>query len=215
MNQSESHILKWAVLPYLLLLTACASSPKLLSPPSSSVSSPEVDEPIYIETSVPNETLSSPPAEIMLREEVAEWVGTPFVYGGTNQTGLDCSAFVKTLYKDLFDLTIPRTTAQQVQLGFDVPLDELRAGDLVFFLPPSKSRHVGICLNRREFAHASTSQGVTISQLSDQYWRNSYWTSRRIIPDTHPIWALTEAPNSAAIEQHPQEQQRTRRRIGW
>ena len=59
-------------------------------------------------------------------------------------------------------------------------IDHLLPGDLVFFHPPNKIRHVGIYLGRGEFAHASTSTGVTISQMNSTYWRNAYWTARRV-----------------------------------
>jgi cell wall-associated NlpC family hydrolase len=46
---------------------------------------------------------------------------------------------------------------------------------------PGKNHHVGIYLNRGKFAHASSSQGVTISRLDDGYWLRSFRTARRIL----------------------------------
>jgi cell wall-associated NlpC family hydrolase len=100
--------------------------------------------------------------------------------GGTRKSGVDCSGFVQRIFNDLFNITLPRSTALQVQTGIAVSIRHLRPGDLVFFHPPDKVRHVGIYLGRGEFVHASTSKGVTISRLNAAYWRNSYWTARRI-----------------------------------
>jgi cell wall-associated NlpC family hydrolase len=100
--------------------------------------------------------------------------------GGNNRSGIDCSGFVRRIFKDLFNVRLPRSTALQVNTGCKVSKDQLKAGDLVFFHPPNKIRHVGIYLGRGEFAHASTSKGVTISRLNTTYWRKAYWTARRV-----------------------------------
>lgn len=220
MHQSVTTVFKWALFASLVLTTACASSSKLSTYPSSSTYPSETGEVSYVETSVPSVTDHSSHIDMTLRAEVADWRGTPFRYGGTDHNGLDCSAFVKTLFKDLFNVGMPRTTEQQVRLGIEVPPDALRAGDLVFFLPSNKTRHVGVYLSQGEFAHVSTSQGVTISHLSDQYWRDSYWTSRRILPDVPPSWASVEPSepiirSSAVVTRQREEQRPEARRIGW
>jgi lipoprotein Spr/probable lipoprotein NlpC len=117
--------------------------------------------------------------EQRLRSEVREWVGTPHRMGGETRRGIDCSGFVQRMYKDIFQHNIPRSTSQQVRAGQRVDKKQLRPGDLVFFKIPYKGRHVGIYLGRKEFAHASTSKGVMISSLGQEYWSTSYWTARR------------------------------------
>jgi len=123
--------------------------------------------------------LDSAPLEQRLRFEVQEWVGTPHRMGGVNREGIDCSGFVQRLYKDIFQQNIPRSTSRQVRSGQPVDKKQLRPGDLVFFKIPYKGPHVGIYLGRKEFAHASTSKGVMISSLGQEYWSTSYWTARR------------------------------------
>ena len=108
-----------------------------------------------------------------------QWVGTPHRMGGATRKGTDCSGFVQHLYRDIFQQKIPRSTAQQIRAGQLVVKKQLRPGDLVFFRIPYKGPHVGIYLGREDFAHASTSKGVMISSLEDDYWRTSYWTARR------------------------------------
>ena len=121
------------------------------------------------------------PMEQRLRSEVRQWQGTPHRMGGTTRQGIDCSGFVQRVYRDILSRRIPRSTALQVKSGYAIGKNQLRTGDLVFFNVPSKGRHVGIYLSRAEFAHASTSKGVTISSLEDSFWRDTYWTARRYL----------------------------------
>jgi len=103
--------------------------------------------------------------------------------GETGHSGIDCSGFVQRIYRDLFGLQLPRTTADQVQYAKKIPDQRLKAGDLVFFRPSENVRHVGIYLGEGEFAHASKSDGVMVSRMDDPYWRGVYWTSRRVMPE--------------------------------
>lgn len=124
---------------------------------------------------------TTPSREAQLRAEVRRWQGTPHKIGGTSRKGVDCSGFVQQLYLAVFHRSIPRSTILQVQSGRSVKLSQLSPGDLIFFKPPYKVRHVGIYLGEGQFAHASTSKGVMISNLSKAYWRNCYWTARRYL----------------------------------
>jgi cell wall-associated NlpC family hydrolase len=119
--------------------------------------------------------------EERIREEYKRWKGTRHRLGGTGSRGIDCSGFVKAVYKDLFSLDLPRTTKSQVKQGHSIPFKELRAGDLVFFQPPTYPRHVGIYLGASEFVHASKNKGVTLSKIDKTYWGKYYWTARRIL----------------------------------
>ena len=111
--------------------------------------------------------------------EAERWKGVPHRWGGTTQRGIDCSALVQTLYRDVTGVRLPRTTRAQVRTGDRVRKRDLQPGDLVFF-HLEKSRHVGVYLDNGRFVHASSSQGVSVSNLSDSYWTNRYWTARRI-----------------------------------
>lgn len=119
--------------------------------------------------------------EVRIRSVVDAWGETPYLYGGIDRDGLDCSAFMQVVYRDVFDIDLPRSTAQQVREGQPVARAQLSPGDLVFFRPAYKQRHVGVYLSRGDFAHVSSSQGVTVSNLDEQYWQRSYWTARRIV----------------------------------
>lgn len=121
-------------------------------------------------------------SEQRLRAALKPWEGTPYRWGRADHKGIDCSGLVMRLYGDVFSMQLPRTTEEQMGLGRPVPRTGLRAGDLVFFSLRKKAYHVGICLNNREFAHASTSLGVTISGLQDPYWERAFLTARRVVP---------------------------------
>ncbi len=148
-----------------------------------------------------------------LRLAVERWHGTPYRLGGTQQNGIDCSGFTQALFDEVFGLRLPRTTLDQVKEGEPVERSELVEGDLVFFQLPQKGRHVGVYLSRGEFAHASTSEGVTVTPLAAPYWRDRYWTARRLLD----LPAGIEAPVSAAprMTLPAPERQKPAARVGW
>jgi len=116
-----------------------------------------------------------------LRAAVRSWEGTPHRLGGNDHQGIDCSGLVVQIYRDLFDTPLPRTTAALSKTGWAIDPGQLAPGDLVFFRLPDGKRHVGIYLDRGQFAHASTRRGVMISRLQDPYWQATFWTARRLL----------------------------------
>ncbi|MCS2167790.1 NlpC/P60 family protein [Scandinavium manionii] len=117
-----------------------------------------------------------------LNDQLANWRGTPYRYGGSTRGGVDCSAFVMMTFRDQFDLQLPRDTKQQSKIGTEIDKHDLLPGDLVFFNTSSGGNglHVGIYDTDNQFIHASTSQGVTRSSLDNVYWRKHFWQARRI-----------------------------------
>ena len=118
--------------------------------------------------------------ETTLRAEGPNWIGIPYRWGGTSRRGIDCSAFVQQYVRTTLGIELPRTTATQRYEGVSIDKGELIPGDLVFFRRRG-TRHVGVYLGDGEFIHASSSRGVTISELSNSYWSRYYWMSRRIL----------------------------------
>jgi len=116
-----------------------------------------------------------------LYQQVKEWKGVPYKYGGLSKRGVDCSGFVKDTFQTKFQIKLPRNTYQQSRAGKPVLRSDLEAGDLVFFRLGYNLRHVGIYLENHRFAHASTSQGVTLSSLKNDYWSKRYWKARRVL----------------------------------
>lgn len=100
------------------------------------------------------------------------WYGVRYKYGGEDEDGIDCSAFVQRLYAQVFCTDLLRTALQQFRnCRLELNPDSLREGDLVFFRTKGRRiSHVGIYLSNGYFVHASYSNGVTISSLRNRYW---------------------------------------------
>jgi len=117
-----------------------------------------------------------------LDRAVSNWWGTPYRLGGERKNiGVDCSAYVKSVYKTVYGINLPRTASTQYTLGKSVSRRNLRRGDLVFFNTSGRGvSHVGIYLGKNKFTHASNSDGVTINSLKDSYYRKRYIGAKRI-----------------------------------
>jgi len=115
-----------------------------------------------------------------LYAQYGQWKGTKYEVGGSSKKGIDCSGFVYVTFKSKLGVVLPRSTELQADAGKNVDKGHLRTGDLVFFKTGMFDRHVGIYLERGRFLHASTSLGVTISRLEEDYWRSAYWKAKRI-----------------------------------
>ncbi len=127
-------------------------------------------------------TLSSDREVIhILYQQVRAWKGVPYKYGGLSRRGIDCSGFVLDTFRTKFQIKLPRNTYQQSKAGKPILKSDLQAGDLVFFRLGYNLRHVGIYVENHRFAHASTSKGVTLSNLNNSYWSRRYWKARRVL----------------------------------
>jgi lipoprotein Spr len=112
---------------------------------------------------------------------VYDWIGTPYRFGGSSKRGIDCSAFTKELYSQVFNLDIQRSSRDIFSMVSPVKKDELQEGDLVFFKIHSRRiSHVGIYLGNNRFAHAS-SRGVAISSLDDAYYKRYFYRGGRML----------------------------------
>jgi len=109
-----------------------------------------------------------------------EWKGTRYQLRGLSKDGIDCSGFVHLTFKSKLGRVLPRSSDMQVELGFDIDKDELRAGDLVFFKTGKTLKHVGVYLEDGRFIHVSTKLGVVISHLNESYWKSAYWKAKRL-----------------------------------
>lgn len=109
-------------------------------------------------------------------------MGTPYVWGGTTPSGFDCSGFVQYVFKQS-GISLPRTTSEQVKVGTYVSKSILQPGDLVFLKNTYREgvSHVGIYIGDGQMIHASSSKGVTISNLSASYYTQHYHSARRVL----------------------------------
>jgi len=107
---------------------------------------------------------------------------TPYAYNGSDSTGMDCSGFTSRIYTEIGARTLPHSCKAQFDAGRPVERKELQFGDLVFFNTGGDSpSHVGIYVGDGLFAHASVSNGVTVSLLGDRYYDDRYAGARRIM----------------------------------
>ncbi len=116
-------------------------------------------------------------------EKAAQYLGTPYSYGGSKPGGFDCSGFTKYVFAQ-FKIDLPRTAASQYGSGVAVAKGNLVAGDLVFFAcSGSGIDHVGIYSGNGNFIHSSSprSGGVIYSSLTKGYYLNAYVGARRVI----------------------------------
>lgn len=109
------------------------------------------------------------------------WKGTPYHFGGSSHRGIDCSAFVMKMYRQVFHQDLPRTTLGQVKLGRRIRKDHAKLGDLVFFKTGRNERHVGIYLSNGDFMNSASSRGVSISNLHHVFWKRHFWQIRRLV----------------------------------
>jgi lipoprotein Spr len=105
-----------------------------------------------------------------LYESIDDWYGTPYRYGGTTKRGIDCSAFVQSVYVSAFGVTLPRTAREQYQYVKLISTTQLKEGDLLFFNTLGYVSHVGIYLRNNKFVQASVSGGVVITDMFDPYY---------------------------------------------
>ncbi|HEX2533242.1 MAG TPA: C40 family peptidase [Chitinophagaceae bacterium] len=123
---------------------------------------------------------------------IDEWFGTRYQYGGTSKSGVDCSALTQSLFQSVYGHTLPRTAREQFDASVKISRTELREGDLVFFNTRGGISHVGIYLQNNKFVHASSSEGVTISDLFDEYWMKRFMGVGR--PESTPSATLFSQP---------------------
>ena len=159
----------------LVLLSSCGARKR------AGVSSSEKAKTSKIESSAENEQV------VRIIENAKDFLGTRYRYGGASRKGMDCSGLIYTAFL-MEEIPLPRTSRDLSLLGYRLNLDEVLAGDLLFF-ETNKNRkvinHVGLVVGVNSgiihFIHSSTSRGVIISQLTQNYWREHFVMARRIL----------------------------------
>ncbi|WP_066965685.1 NlpC/P60 family protein [Microbulbifer sp. Q7] len=179
------------LLPYslaILTTAGCSMAPYQHSPDDAADASHSPAKERLRPAEPPTPEPAPSPAELLkasLYQQHQAWKGIPYRLGGMSRRGIDCSALVYLIYRDQMGIELPRTTQYQALAGEAIKQGQLRPGDLVFFRTSRRGRHVGIYIEEGKFLHASVSKGVTISHLTDYYWKSRYWRARRLALDTH------------------------------
>ncbi len=109
-----------------------------------------------------------------LRDYAMKFVGSPYRYGGNDRSGFDCSGLVCRVYLDIAHFKLPRNSAEQGEFCRRISKGKLKAGDLLFFTGKrggsGRVSHVGIYIGKGKMVHASSSCGVIVSSIDDDYW---------------------------------------------
>jgi lipoprotein Spr len=109
---------------------------------------------------------------IALIDNMEIWWGTRYCLGGNTSNCIDCSGFTTAIFKDVYGKSLPRTAQEQYNKAELIDIADAKEGDLVFFSHNGNNiNHVGVYITNNKFVHASTSQGVMISDLNDKYWQ--------------------------------------------
>ncbi|MGL4519671.1 MAG: C40 family peptidase [Phocaeicola sp.] len=115
--------------------------------------------------------------------ESAHWMGVPHQMGGNSKRGIDCSGLTSHLYKKVYHKRLERNSNDQLKKNCHrVSKNNLREGDLVFFHNGRNKRqatHVGVYLKNNLFIHTSTSRGVMLSSLNENYYQKHWLAGGR------------------------------------
>lgn len=119
-------------------------------------------------------------------QNIIDWMGTRYVFGGVGRAGIDCSAFTREVYAKSFGVELPRTANLQSRLGETIRKEDLQFGDLVFFKTAKYApvTHVGIYIGEGLFANAASSKGVSLGSLNSKYWSKRYLNGKRLFTNS-------------------------------
>jgi len=115
--------------------------------------------------------------------EIYNWIGTPYRYAGKSKKGIDCSGFSNKIYESVYGSSLLGSSRSIYKATEPIKRTEAQEGDLVFFKINKKNiSHIGIYLQNGKFAHASSSRGVIISDLSESYYKKYFHKVGKLNP---------------------------------
>ena len=132
---------------------------------------------------LPTGTYPQDQYQVKLKCYSESFLGTPYRYGGSDRSGMDCSGFVMRIYLDVYGINLPHNTEELHIKGIRIPLTSAEIGDLIFFreIRETQPSHIGIYMGQNTFIHVSNSLGVILSNLDNDYYRIRFVEIRRIV----------------------------------
>ena len=116
-----------------------------------------------------------------LLRSVTDWMGTPYSYGSSSRRGTDCSGFVSRVFREVYGITLQRSSRSMFGTTQRVAKAEMQTGDLVFFRRgKGPIYHVGIYLKDGRFAHSACNGGVMVSSLNQPYYHHNFYAAGRV-----------------------------------
>jgi lipoprotein Spr len=117
-----------------------------------------------------------------LYDTLETWLGTPYRSAGMSLSGVDCSGFVTCMYNGFYGVKLKgRRCSEIYKEVIKVDKSDLKEGDIVFFkIRHSEVSHVGLYLGNDKFIHSSTTSGVIISDLKEEYYQKYFWGGGRL-----------------------------------
>ncbi|MGF6147135.1 Probable endopeptidase Spr precursor [Kingella potus] len=155
--------------PAALLLAACGTPPKK-HPRTHDTRTHTARAPMPKTIRISHIGRAAGGQELMLHS--MDLVGTPYRWGGSSDTGFDCSGMVQYVYKNAIGINLPRSSRDMAAASRTISTRELQSGDLVFFNTSGRGiSHVGLYLGGGKFLHAPRSGStVQTESLSSPYY---------------------------------------------
>jgi len=166
----------------LILLILSFSSPSWAEVDSINLSSQEIVVPSELTPTTDKQWANKIP---LIIDKAYELTGIKYKLGGSKpETGFDCSQFVRYVFEQALNLSLPPSARSLSKMGETIKFEDLQPGDLVFFnTRKSKFSHVGIYVGNDEFIHAPrTGKTIRVENLTKNYWLKRFNGATRIDP---------------------------------
>ncbi len=126
-------------------------------------------------------------ARSKLIAEAKKYLNVPYLYGGVDYNGMDCSGLIFVAARDGAGLDLPRTASAMYNEARVVDLSQLEPGDLLFFKTTGNNKvsHVGLFIGNNQFIHSASDgpvTGVIISTMDSSYWAKTFCGIGQILP---------------------------------
>jgi probable lipoprotein NlpC len=151
---------------------------------------------IYVSAEAPFPAAAPKKARGMIVETALSYIGSPYLLGGADSAGFDCSGFVYRVFRQALGASLPRTAREQFSVREPIDEGRLQPGDLLFFDTTGPISHVGIYEGEGRFIHSASegpARGVIESTLSESYWAKAFAGAGRMIPPAEYLGLILSA----------------------